>query len=423
VAVATPALPHSEFLGQLRYNLPALGLRGKPQRLDQRCFDNAIQLRGRSAGPRAQRTRCGCTLRVEVAVNINAVGRWLEFRRSWPLFAIASALAACGESSRASTAGRAGTGGTRTAGGIGGMNGGAPSVAGRGAASAAAAGGGSAGSARAAGAGGGGTSGSAGSAGAGQEGGAMGGSDATAGTSGQSQAGAAQGGAAQGGAAQGGASQGGAAGTNECLVGAPAQTCDAMPLQYHPPFVVVDFTNYASDGTWSGSTMPEITGRTTLSHSAGAPDLMLEAAAGSLHVTGTLPSMSKAGFTFSFDSCVVAGPYLGFTIPVDGDLQGATLTVAVQTNADYPIDALAGKGACSFQTCTTRWEECQAPSAEIAVPTMAYQAWSVFTGGMPEDSVSQSSPELLGVEFEVTCAKNAACIVDLTIGKISMFSV
>lgn len=363
-------------------------------------------------------------------MNINAVGRWLEFRRSWPLFAIASALAACGGRSSATN----GTGGTQTAGGIGGISGGAPSVAGRGGTSAGAAagtlgasgrtgaGGGSAGSARVAGAGGAGTSGSAGSGGAGEEGGAMGGSHPTAGTSGQSQGGAAQAGAAQGGAAQGGASQGGAAGTSECVVGAPAQTCDAMFLPYHPPFSVVDFTNYASDGTWSGSTMPVITGKTTLSHSAGAPDLRLEAAAGSLHVTGTLPSMSKAGFTFSFDTCVDAQDYLGFTIPVDGDLQGATLTLAVQINADYPIDVLAGKGACSFQTCTTRWEECQAPSTEIAVPSMAYTGWGVFTGGMPEDSVSQPRPELVGVAFEVTCAKNAACIVDFTIGKIAMFS-
>lgn len=226
---------------------------------------------------------------------------------------------------------------------------------------------------------------------------------------------------ASGAAGEGGTEEGGA--PSECGVGAPPQACNAVFDGYMPP--VIDFTKYSSTGEWTSVTAGGITGKTTLYHSPAAPDLVLEVDGDSLHVTGTLPPMSYAGWVWAFDGCHDGIDNLGFQFPLAGDLGATKLMMSILFNADYPIDSSSGKGACAFTSCETKSSECKAPSFEIRAADLAsslqYVGWSSFTGGAPEDSML-SPTELLGMQFELRCLQDTDCLVSLTFGRIRYFS-
>jgi hypothetical protein len=358
-----------------------------------------------------------------------------HFAPTWIVVSLAPAFAACGESARGGGSASAGVGAAGGIGGVGGMSGGGEVTAGRASASGgtaaggrgslggAGAGGGSGGSIDAAGAGATGRGGAGGSSGggmAGAAGGGIGGGGAASGMGGVSQAGAGQGGRGQGGRGQGGRAQGGGAGDG-CTVTDPPQSCSVLSAAYMA--VVVDFSRYKTDGSWTSTSAGGITGSTSRYHSPGGSDLVFQVVSNQLHVTGTIPAGLHAGWVFAFDSCADSQSNLGFSFVTDGDLGGATLTLAVQTNADYPIDVSAGKGACALIDCDTKEPACKPPSALIPAPngSLVYQGLGTFEGGFPESSVSYTTA-IMGLEFDLGCSEDADCAVDFTLGMVKFFS-
>lgn len=322
----------------------------------------------------------------------------------------------CGESARGGRSGfaSAGTGGASQSAGFGGASGGAPSAAGRGTSNAgtpsggvSASGGTGAASGGANGVEGAGRSSSAGASGGGASGGTSGGAAARAGT----------GGIPQGGTDDGGASE---AGAPSCVVGGPAQTCNGVEV-YNS--AVVDFGRFSTDGKWS--TNEGLTGGTSFYQSPSTPSVMLEAVpSSSLRAHVTLPPKSYAGWTFVFDQCTNVTITRGFGLTLSGELGGARLTASVEIDADYPIDAQSGKGACSFTSCETMQSECKAPSLELMPMPPPYDDRLVkfgdFTGGIPVDTPLRDDPDSLravrGLQFELTCQGDTECAVDLLFG-------
>ena len=189
--------------------------------------------------------------------------------------------------------------------------------------------------------------------------------------------------------------------------------------------IVVDFARYASDGTWTSAAVDGVTGSTSLYHSSGASDLVLTVVGSTLHVTGTIPAgPHRAGWVFAFDSCVTSWNNLGLSFETGGTLVGMNFTLAVQTDADYPIDVGSGKGSCAFTSCATKESECRFPSVPVPVPSdfLLYNGLSEFKGGSPEDSVSYGSA-ILGLKFDLQCNQDIAdCAVDFTLGMVKFYS-
>lgn len=344
-------------------------------------------------------------------------------------------LAACGESVRGNDeSGPAGKAGMAA-------DGGATSRAGTGSAGQAPASGGTAAAGRAGMGSGGTTPGAAGArAGSNPGGGGSGGSagrdehragrGGLAGMAGLPAAGASQGGAGAGGAGgqpQGGmagtaAGSGGAGGDGRCRTADPPQSCAVTPASYMA--TVIDFERYANDGTWTSAEAGGITGKTSLYHDAGGADLTLAVVGNELRVSGTIPGgLKHAGWVFEFDSCVDGENNLGFALMLGGNLSGMRVTVAVETNEDYPADASSGKGACTFVNCDTHKPDCAFPYTflEPTLSTFTYKQWSDFTVGAPESTVTAMSA-IRGLRFDVECEQDIAdCTVSLTLGIVKFF--
>jgi hypothetical protein len=184
---------------------------------------------------------------------------------------------------------------------------------------------------------------------------------------------------------------------------------------------IIDFALYSSDGKWESATVGGITGTTSLYHSDGAPDVVLAAEDGALHVTGTIPPLGHAGWRFVFDSCVIPFVNYGLNFSLVGGLGGAHLSLAIPTNADYPIDVRNGKGACSFRSCETIDSDCKSPVADISLGEPVSRTLPEFTGGLPESSVKDTS-EILALQFELQCPGSVACAVSLTFGTLKFFT-
>jgi hypothetical protein len=231
-------------------------------------------------------------------------------------------------------------------------------------------------------------------------------------------AGEAQGGAGEGGIGEGGIGEGGASWT--CMTDDPPQTC-AATTEALSGATIVDFAHYSSDGTWGSSPAGGITGKTYVYHSSGAPNLVLHAEGGALHVTGAIPSLGHSGWVFTFDSCVTASVNYGIKLSLAGDLAGADLSLAALINADYPIDVPHGRGACSFTSCDTVDSECKPPVADVPIDDSVFRGLSDFTGGAPVSSPTNSS-ELLALRFELQCPEGSTdCTVNLALNLLEFF--
>lgn len=211
----------------------------------------------------------------------------------------------------------------------------------------------------------------------------------------------------------------------ECMPNPTAQTCSGFvaPAWGMPPTtgLMIDFASYMiGDGKWGKSASGELTGGTSLYHGPTDVDLMRVVEDGNLHITASVVPTGYVGVVFWFGPCVNAQAFTGINFSVGGSLGGAVLKAQIQTHVDYPVDVANAKGGCSFTNCDAKFSECAGPSYQVVVPATPEAVdlpWSSFTGGTPVPDVTPDG--LVGLQFQLECQSDAACAVDLTLGKIS----
>jgi len=234
------------------------------------------------------------------------------------------------------------------------------------------------------------------------------------------------GGAGTGGAADSGAE---ASGPTCTLPTAP----EACALSVPRKTTLIDFTTYTATGTWGVSTSGDLTGGTSAFHGTGTADLtrVVEGQAPDtvLHVSGSIPVGSYAGFVLWFGPCVDASKVLdmdaalsttGIDFSLGGSLGGARLKVQMQTHDDYPVDPANHKGGCLYSTCATQWTACMGPtlivSTVAATPALVTVPWANFTGGLPVATTTGAG--VVGLQFQVECVAGPSCAVDLRLGAV-----
>jgi hypothetical protein len=252
------------------------------------------------------------------------------------------------------------------------------------------------------------------------------GAGGTTATGGGTGSGVGGGGTGAGGA--GGLATGGTGGS--CTLPRMAQACaGTMPQKV----TLIDFSTYVAAGTWGNSSAGDLTGGTSPFEGSGTTALTRTVVGAApdttLHVTGTIPSGSYAGFVFWFGPCVNASMVTatagsatttGLALPLGGSLGGATFKLQVQTHSDYPVDVTNMKGACLYEGCSTMWSECVGPTATMttipATPALTSFPWSAFTGGIPVASTDGNG--VVGLQFQFECPAASACNVDVSLGAI-----
>lgn len=215
-----------------------------------------------------------------------------------------------------------------------------------------------------------------------------------------------------------------------CTVPTTPQTCDLFVPR---KTTLIDFTTYTATGSWGNSTVGDLTGGTSAFHGAGTADLsrVVEGQAPDtvLHVSGSIPVSSYAGFVLWFGPCVDASKVLdmdsasnttGVDFSLGGSLGGARLKVQMQTHADYPVDVANHKGGCLYPTCATQWTACVGPTLTVAAvspaPSLVTVPWANFTGGLPVATTRGSG--VVGLQFQLECVAGTTCAVDLRLGAI-----
>lgn len=186
---------------------------------------------------------------------------------------------------------------------------------------------------------------------------------------------------------------------------------------------LIDFTTYMASGTWGSSVMGQLTGGTSLYHGENEVDLTATAEAGSLKLTGTINPMGYVGVVFWFGPCVDASAFTGITFSVGGTTGGAVMKAQIQTHVDYPVDVANSKGGCSFTNCDEKFSECAGPTYQLVVPATPEAMdlpWSSFGGGTP---VAEVTPDgLVGLQYQLECQSDAACVFDITLGSINLIA-
>lgn len=241
---------------------------------------------------------------------------------------------------------------------------------------------------------------------------------------------AAGGSSATGGSGGSGGTSTATGGTEACTPPTEPQSCS---LDMVPKTTLIDFSTYVASGSWGISSNGDLTGGTSPYEGDGASPLS-RAVEGSapdavLHVTGTIPSGSYAGFVLWFGPCVnassvagVDGTTTGLEIPMGGSLGGASLKVQVQTHSNYPVDVENTKGGCLFMSCDDKWSECVGPSTTVGVPASMEAVdlpWSDFVGGIPTESPGTDGSGLVGIQLQFEgCTDDAGCPIDVTFGAI-----
>jgi hypothetical protein len=215
-----------------------------------------------------------------------------------------------------------------------------------------------------------------------------------------------------------------------CTLPTVAQTCaDTVPR--NP--LLINFARYLSTGTWGNSAMGDLTGGTSAFQGTGVTPLtrVVEGADpdARLHVTGTIPVNSYAGFVLWFGPCVNLSTFMdttgtpattGIAAVLGGNLGGSRLKFQVQTNVDYPVDTPNMKGACLFTNCDARYSQCLGPTALLttipATPALTAFPWSRFTDGLP--TATTNGDGVVGLQFQWECPTFPSCSVDVSLGTI-----
>jgi hypothetical protein len=149
-----------------------------------------------------------------------------------------------------------------------------------------------------------------------------------------------------------------------------------------------------------------------------------------LHITATIPPYTAdvpddaenyAGLVFWFGPCINASAYGGLEFTAGGSMGGAALKLQVQTAENYPADPANSKGACIFTDCATQWSECKGPDAIVTVPAnpeLISMEWAAFAAGSPNTGVNPEG--LVGLQFQLECQAMTECVVDMTLGAVSL---
>jgi hypothetical protein len=215
-----------------------------------------------------------------------------------------------------------------------------------------------------------------------------------------------------------------------CTLPTVGQTC-AGTIPQSP--LLLNFARYMPTGSWGNSAMGDLTGGTSAFQGAAVTPLTLAVQGADpnaqLHVTGTIPVGSYAGFVLWFGPCVNASTFMqttgtptttGIAAVLGGSLGGSNLKFQVQTHVDYPVDAPNMKGACLFTNCDQRFSQCVGPTALMttlpATPTLTSFPWSAFTGGLPTATTNGNG--VVGLQFQWECVTSPSCNVDVSIGTI-----
>jgi hypothetical protein len=227
-------------------------------------------------------------------------------------------------------------------------------------------------------------------------------------------------------AGSGGTAMAGAGGTAAtCTPNPVAQVCGGFvaPAWGTPPGMtagkLLDFASYMTDGKWGSMASGELTGGTSLYHGPSDVDLTRVVESGALRITATITPTGYVGIVFWFGPCVNASAFTGIDFAVGGVTGGAVLKAQVQTHEDYPVDVANMKGGCSFTNCDEKFTECAGPTHQVVVPAVPETLnlpWSSFAGGTPNADVTPEG--LVGLQFQLECQSDAACVVDLTLGDI-----
>jgi hypothetical protein len=276
-----------------------------------------------------------------------------------------------------------------------------------------------------------GTAGASGTAGTPSTGGSAGSSGGTAGTPSGGSAGTPSGGSA-------GTPSGGSAGMtggtgSTCMPNQPAQTCSGALPNMHMPAdgLLINWSTYVvSSGAWGNSTVGDLTGGTSKYNGRDVMPINVELVGADLHITATIPPYTAdvpddaenyAGLVFWFGPCINASAYGGLEFTVGGSMGGAALKLQVQTSENYPADPANSKGECIFMDCATQWSECKGPDATVTVPAkpeLVSMEWAAFAAGSPNTGVDPEG--LVGLQFQLECQAMTECVVDMTLGNVSL---
>jgi hypothetical protein len=226
---------------------------------------------------------------------------------------------------------------------------------------------------------------------------------------------------------------GGTAGTTTCTPNQPAQTCSRAAVNMHMPAdgVLIDWESYVvSSGAWGNSSVGDLTGGTSKYNGRDVMPINVELVGTDLHITATIPPYTPdvaddaenyAGLVFWFGPCIDASTYGGLEFTVGGSMGGAALKLQVQTSENYPADPANSKGECIFTDCATQWSECKGPDAIVPVPEKTgpvAMEWAAFAAGSPNTGVNPDG--LVGLQFQLECQAMTECVVDMTLGNVSL---
>jgi hypothetical protein len=192
---------------------------------------------------------------------------------------------------------------------------------------------------------------------------------------------------------------------------------------------LIDFSTYAANA-WGSADNGDLTGGTSLFQGSDATALTLAiqgvGSDSALHITGTIPPSSYAGFVLWFGPCANisaipdGGTSTGLTLPIGGSLGGATLKFEVQSAEDYPVDTTNMKGSCLYTSCGTKYSDCVSPTTTLktlpTAPTATTYPWTGFVGGLP--TATTTGDGVVGLQFQYECQQASTCMVDMTIGTI-----
>jgi hypothetical protein len=197
--------------------------------------------------------------------------------------------------------------------------------------------------------------------------------------------------------------------------------------------VIVDFSVWNGEqGSWGDASAGQLAGG-SFAFGDVASDSLVSATVDTtatnpvLHLTGSVTT--SAGFALWFDQCVDASAYAGVSLQIGGSTavagatggEAAVLELQAQTNGNYPVDEMAGRGACAFVDVRNKWNECVNSRTTIsvpAVPEVVEVTWPELVGGLPSDGAEPS--ELLGVEFKFVCGDGTTtCTIDVVVDDVS----
>lgn len=196
-----------------------------------------------------------------------------------------------------------------------------------------------------------------------------------------------------------------------------------------PGGVLVDLSSYGESGFWGPS---NARGSTSFYAEVGEPDFTItrthndEMPGAVLHVAFDTHGGRYSGIVFGFnDYCVKAGrSSKGIKLDlVTHVLQGnASLSLLPQTNKKYPIEPEHNKGACKYNTCDSKWNDCRFSSATFSEKYRSGSGWAFDWDAFTPvgTNVRDDFEDIVAIAIQVDCGGPCAGSFDL--GNITLIS-